>query len=174
MSLTIIDVDANNLGIYLNLCQGYESEFSAITQKLPDANGMFALDTVIDGDIKGFLLYETQTPIGIAAIKHAPQYGSEVCEFYVIPSRRKQRYGNWFAQNLFAKFAGPWQVKQIGGAELATQFWQRVIGEYTHGEFQEDIYEDAYWGRVTRQRFVFSNLDEALSLQLKSPPSTRS
>lgn len=32
-----------NRHVYLNLCQSYEGEFSAITGKVPDADGVFAL-----------------------------------------------------------------------------------------------------------------------------------
>jgi hypothetical protein len=42
--------------VYLNLCQAYEAEFSAITGKLPDADSMFALDTILGGPLPRHLL----------------------------------------------------------------------------------------------------------------------
>ena len=49
---------------------------------------------------------------------------------------------------------GRWEIKQISGAECATEFWRKVVGEFTGNNFQEDLYQDDYWGPVVRQQFV--------------------
>ena len=54
--MEVREVTAGNAQVYLNLCQAYEAEFSAITGRLPDQDGLFALDTVLGGEVKGFLL----------------------------------------------------------------------------------------------------------------------
>ncbi|WP_305842487.1 hypothetical protein [Photobacterium leiognathi] len=41
-------------------------------------------------------------------------------------------------------------------AEHAIAFWRRWIGAYTNDQYVEDIYHDAYWGDVTRQRFTIT------------------
>lgn len=151
--MDIRQVDDDNLHVYLNLCQSYEGEFSSLTEKIPGADGLFTLDTVIGGDVAGYLLYEDSAPIGLAAIKMKAGGRYEVCEFYVVPCCRLRSLGKRFAMALFDLFPGRWEVKQIDGAEYATRFWQKVIGEYTDGNFHEDVYQDAYWGRVVRQQF---------------------
>lgn len=153
--MKIINVDNHNLPVYLNLCQAYEGEFSAITQKLPDENGRFALDTPIGRNILGYLLYENDAPIGLAAIKTQPDENkAEVCEFYIIPSCRKKALGKRFAIELFEKHPGTWEIKQITGAEYATEFWRKTLRDYTRNNYQEDVYHDEYWGRVVRQQFT--------------------
>lgn len=153
--MDIVEVDANNLVVYLNLCQSYEGEFSAITQKKPDENGLFALDTVIGSDVLGYLLYQDAIPVGFAAVKvEVADKNFEVCEFYVVPSCRKQDLGKHFAKAIFQRHQGAWQIKQISGAEYATAFWRKVIDDFTGGDFQENAYQDAYWGNVVRQRFM--------------------
>ena len=152
--MEIREVDDRNMHVYLNLCQAYEAEFSAITGKLPDADGRFALDTTLGGPVKGFLLHADGAPVGFAAIKAAPGEGSEVCEFYIVPSMRKRCLGKEFAGRLFAMHPGPWQVKQLQGASHATLFWCKVIDDFTGCEYVQDKYDDPYWGTVTRQCFV--------------------
>jgi predicted acetyltransferase len=149
----ILEVDDRNMHVYLNLCQAYEAEFSAITGKLPGADGMFALDTDLGGPVKGYLLRVDGIPVGFAAIKALAGEGAEVCEFYIVPSMRKRCLGKEFASRLFAMRPGPWQVKQLQGAGHATRFWCKVIDEFTGCEYVQDEYDDPYWGRVTRQCF---------------------
>ena len=152
--MEIREVTDRNMHVYLNLCQAYEAEFSAITGKLPDADGMFALDTVLGGPVTGFLLRVDGAPVGFAAIKATAGEGAEVCEFYIVPSMRGKCLGKAFAGRLFAMRPGPWQVKQLQGAGHATCFWCKVIDEFTGCEYVQDEYDDPYWGRVVRQCFV--------------------
>jgi predicted acetyltransferase len=140
--------------VYLNLIQSYEGEFSAATGKKPDADGLFALDTLIGGHVTGILLYEEQAPAGLAAIARKGEGRYEVCEFYIVPCFRKRRLGTRFAHAIWQRYPGRWEIKQIAGAEYATIFWRRAIGDFAGGGFREDVFDDPYWGTVTRQRFT--------------------
>jgi len=46
--MELVEVTEVNKSVYLNLAQSYEGEFSAITGKKPDENGLFELDTEIE------------------------------------------------------------------------------------------------------------------------------
>ncbi|MGF1699525.1 hypothetical protein L4D09_04295 [Photobacterium makurazakiensis] len=151
--MKIIEVVDSNLQVYLNLSQPYEAEFSVYTKKQPDDNGIFAMDTQIGGNVKGFLLYIDDAPAGLAAIAETAPEHYEVCDFYVVPVFRKNRMGQQFAHQLFSMMPGEWESKQIEGAVHAIAFWRRAIGAYTQDNFVEDIYQDDYWGDVTRQCF---------------------
>ena len=152
--MEIRGVDDANIHVYLNLCQAYEAEFSAITGKIPGPDGMFSLDTALGGPVRGYLLHVDGSPVGFAAIKAVEGEGCEVCEFYVVPSMRGRRLGRDFASRLFAAHPGPWQVKQLQDAGYATCFWCRVIDEFTGSDYSQDELDDPYWGRVVRQCFV--------------------
>ena len=166
----MIRVDASNLTIYRNLAQAYEGEFSAITGKLADEEGLFPLDTPIAASLPeppasgasliGYLAFIGDRPIGFAAIKLA-ESGNEVCEFYIIPALRKQGEGMRFAHQLLRHHPGLWQIKQIQGAEYASVFWRKVISGLGIA-YQDDRLLDAYWGPVTRQVFVFDPVDPCL------------
>ncbi|MGF1725392.1 GNAT family N-acetyltransferase [Photobacterium nomapromontoriensis] len=151
--MNIVNVDESNLAVYLHLSQPYEAEFSVYTKKTPDEAGLFAMDTVIGGNVKGFLLYIDNAPAGLAAIAETASGHYEVCDFYVVPVFRQNRMGQQFAHQLFTMMPGEWESKQIEGAEHAIAFWRRAIGDYTNDHFVEDIYPDSYWGPVTRQCF---------------------
>lgn len=156
----IVRVSADTLHVYNHLCQSYEGEFSAITAKLPGPDGIFPLDTHIDmqkdGAVQGWLLYEGEHPIGFAAVRHEGHEGHEgheMCEFYIVPARRRCGAGTYFAHALFTAHPGAWEIKQLPDAVQATHFWRRTIALFTP-HVQEDNTEDAYWGAVVRQRFM--------------------
>jgi predicted acetyltransferase len=154
--MLIVKVQAHNEGVYLNLAQGYEAEFSALTQKRPEVDGRFRLDTLLGDGVTGFILEIDAAPAGIAAIAAKPESVYEVCEFYVVPSFRKQGWGTRFAHELWRKRPGSWEVKQILGAGYATVFWRKAIEDFGCLGCSEETFNDPYWGEVTRQRFVVS------------------
>ncbi|MTI16188.1 hypothetical protein E1162_02925, partial [Rhodobacteraceae bacterium RKSG542] len=151
--MKIVEVTAKDMQVYDNLLQAYEAEFSPLTKKKPDADGLFAKDVELGGDYKGYLLYVEGAPAGLSAIRCGPSSTFEVCDFYVLPIFRRGGTGRAFATWLFDQYKGDWEVKQIEGADRAIAFWRATIGDYTNSAYQEDTYEDAYWGTVTRQRF---------------------
>ncbi|MGF1909497.1 hypothetical protein L4C38_08655 [Vibrio kasasachensis] len=151
--MQIIKVDPSNQHIYMNLAQAYEAEFSKIMQKKPDENGLFPLDTVLGGNVSGYLLYVDGAPAGHTAIAKQENDLFEVCDFYVVPYFRKNKVGKRFITQLFKKLGGSWEIKQVAGAEHAVNFWRDVIGDYTNGSYCEDSYQDEKWGMVTRQAF---------------------
>jgi hypothetical protein len=92
--MNLVNVDGGNLSVYLNLCQIYEGEFSDLTGKKPDEAGLFPLDTQIGGNTLGYLLYEENAPIGLAAVTaKAGGENFEICEFYIVPSVRRRMEG---------------------------------------------------------------------------------
>lgn len=154
--MQIIPVTEANIGIYYNLAQTYEAEFSPLTQKQPDPSGMYELDTYPGGDILAFLLEIDNTPAGIAAIARKGDQGYEVCEFYVIPRFRKNSIGMRFAHAIWKNYPGAWEIKQLVAADYATRFWRKTIQRYENTTFSEELYDDPYWGNVTRQQFIIN------------------
>ncbi len=53
-----------NLHVFNALFQSNECEFSSVTDKMPDANGIFSPDTRLDQNHVGFLFSAGETPIG--------------------------------------------------------------------------------------------------------------
>lgn len=154
--MKLLPVSDENRTAYLNLLQCYEAEFSRITHKKPNAQGVFELDTHLGENVSGWLLMIDETPAALAAITHTATRSHEICEFYVVPSFRHRAVGIAFAHRLWKQFPGEWVIKQIEGAEYASTFWRNAISAYADTPYREDRYEDPYWGVVTRQRFNIS------------------
>jgi len=150
--LDIVKVNKENLTIILHLIQAYEAEFSLITKKVPQKNGLFLMDTTIDEEHPSFLLYKNKFPVGFC-IKSTHDRRHDIAEFYVVPSMRAQELGTSFAIEIFKYYPGSWQVRQIEGADKARAFWRKAIGKFTNNNFTESVVEDHYWGKVTRQLF---------------------
>ena len=150
--MQIQNIDDSNYKTFFNLAQNYEAEFSRITEKCPNEDGLYQLDTEIDEFHKGYLLYENNIPIGFAVVgMHSSR--NDIAEFYIIPALRKLDYGRRFAIKLFDMYFGEWQVRQIAGADDAVLFWRAVIKSYTNDNYREVIENDAYWGKITKQIF---------------------
>lgn len=146
-------IDGSNIQVFSHLVQNYEAEFSPLTGKHPDGRGLYALDVEISAERPGYLAYEGDIPIGLAVLG-THQGISDIAEFYIVPSFRRQSFGKRFAFELFDMRPGAWQVRQIQGADKARNFWRVVINEYTGGEYAETVENDPYWGPVTRQAFT--------------------
>lgn len=150
--MEIVQVTEINKNILLNLVQAYEAEFSYITKKTPGPDGVYPLDTLIDVDHPSFLLYIDRIPVGFC-IKGTCDGIHDISEFYVVPSHRFSNIGEKFALKIFQEYSGKWQVRQIEGADKATRFWRKAIGNFTSGKFIEETTQDSYWGKITRQSF---------------------
>ena len=157
--MEIVSVTEENQQIYLNLAQSYEGEFSSITRKIPNRHGLFELDVHIGSLTKGYVLFVENVPAGIAAICQGDNEYYEVCEFYVVPSFRKKLWGMKFAHAIWRNCPGKWVIKQIAGAEYASEFWRKTIGSFNQTTYTEDKYDDPYWGVVTRQTFGVKHND---------------
>lgn len=152
MNLKFIEINQHNVEIFKNLAQAYEAEFSNLTHKMPNKLGLFNIDILPEAPCVGYLLFYEDKPIGfcVANVESEIRY---IAEFYIVPVMRKKSLGYKLAVMLFNRYPGQWQVQQIENAIDAINFWRRVIKKYTRNRYEESVVQDAYWGRVTCQRF---------------------
>lgn len=68
----------------------------------------------VDGHWAGFALVRRGTPFVMA-------------EFFVMRKYRRRGVGRQAATELFKRFRGPWQVRQLPTNPAATSFWRAVI-----------------------------------------------
>lgn len=155
--MVIVPITRENAAIFDVFVQDYEAEFSAITKKEPGSDGCFSLEASWGGGgFKGFYLFIKDKPAGFVIVGTVDGR-SDIAEFYILPCYRKLGLGKALAFEIFDRFPGPWQVRQIEGAKEAKIFWHRTIAAYTHGHFTEEQVNDPYWGVVTRQLFTSRN-----------------
>jgi predicted acetyltransferase len=60
-----------------------------------------------------------------------------VAEFYVLPAYRHRGIGREAAWQAFRMFPGRWHVAQEAGNTPAQLFWQRVVGEFSCGDYRK-------------------------------------
>ena len=134
--LMLEEINEENVNDLDPMVQDYEEEFSVLTGKERNAQGKFELDVDWHAPNRGFYFVKHNVKVGFCII-HEEDGRFDVAEFYVVPSSRGSKIGEKMAHALFQRFRGPWQVRQIKGADRATQFWRKVISTYTHGEYVE-------------------------------------
>ena len=163
----ITEVSAGNKSIYYNLAQAYEAEFSSITQKNPDLQGLYPLDTRIEEDVRGFLIHSAEHTFGFAAAEVLQNGDRDLREFYIIPTMRRRKIGTLFASRVFLTCPGRWTVKQLRAAHYATKFWHRALSELGI-IYEESVLKDDYWGEVVMQSFEVQRSDTADAMQITS------
>ncbi|BDI30040.1 hypothetical protein CCAX7_20910 [Capsulimonas corticalis] len=92
--------------------------------------GRYAFFIRVSDALAGFALVRTlDSPPGPAVYSMA--------EFFVLRKYRRAGVGRAAARQLFDRFHGRWSVSQEANNLPAQQFWKRVIGEYSHGAYEE-------------------------------------
>jgi len=137
-----------------NLMQLYVHDWSELLPMDVGADGRFptpALDPYFreddhhafmieaDEQVAGFVLVVSRSRITGTAGVH------DMAEFFVLRRYRRQGVGLAAAAAAFARFAGPWEVRQRDENVAAIAFWRRAIDRFAAGCFQEARQDDERW-----------------------------
>ena len=76
----------------------------------------------------------------------------DMAQFFVVASLRRRGTGAAAAAQLFDRFPGRWEVREIAANVSALHFWRVAISRYTGGRFTEVVFADGPW-RGTVQTF---------------------
>jgi ribosomal-protein-alanine N-acetyltransferase len=60
-----------------------------------------------------------------------------MAQFFILARFSGQGVGRHVAFECFKQFRGTWEVMVMLQNKSAYQFWKRIIGEYTHNQFEE-------------------------------------
>ena len=103
----------------------------------------------VDGNLAGFVL----------VARHNYLTGGDdtwvLAEFFIMRKYRLQGVGEQVACWIFDQFPGSWQVAQIPENTGGTAFWHKVIGRYTHNNYQKYTLNNDIW-RGPVQAFISS------------------
>jgi predicted acetyltransferase len=69
----------------------------------------------------------------------------DVAEFFVLRKYRRAGVGTSAAIRAFDLFPRKWEVRQTASNVVATAFWRKTIAAYTHGRFEEVVWNDERW-----------------------------
>jgi predicted acetyltransferase len=143
------------------LLELYVYDFSELCGLDVGDDGRFRVPTIdhyfADPRCHPFLLRADERLAGFALVQGKSRLSGDesvydMAEFFVLRRYRRRGVGERAAQALFARFTGPWEVREREGNDGATAFWRRAIGRYTDGKFEELRLDDERW-RGPVQRF---------------------
>ena len=164
MNTRIKKVSVDEKEILRNLLEKYNYEFSR--WNLEDVNflGQYGYDYLdcywTDENRYAFFIFADNKLAGFAMINNIPEAYEpadySVAEFFVMYKYRKDGVGRYVANELFNMFRGKWQIKMHPKNVASVCFWNKVVGEYTKGNYRlsEFASSEAY-GDGTKGHIIF-------------------
>jgi predicted acetyltransferase len=77
----------------------------------------------------------------------------DVAEFFVMRAFRRTGIGTQAATEIFDRFPGRWEVRQLHANTAATAFWRKILARYAGGAVSETVHDSDRW-KGTVQTFV--------------------
>ena len=91
----------------------------------------------VEGSAAGFAM------VSRPPFPHMPQdVDYRLCEFFVAKPFRRGGHGTRFAQEIFARCPGSWQLEVVLQNEPALLFWRRILEPYAGTELRRDDHGD--------------------------------
>lgn len=123
-------LDVNQFGSY---------EFAMLDWWTKENNYPFFIK--VDGKLAGFVLVDKDFAV-------RKNYDFAMSEFFVMHKYRMGGVGRFAAKTIFDMFPGKWEVQRHPKNITSVYFWNKIIDEYTNGNFeliksfQEVVYQD--------------------------------
>jgi predicted acetyltransferase len=129
VDVDVVGAELRDKPVLRQLLQLYQYDFSEFDDADVDAEGSYRyryLDEYwteperhpllfrVDGKWAGFALVRSGTP-------------HDMAEFFVMRKYRRSGVGTVLAREVFARFPGEWQVRQMTSNPAATAFWLQAI-----------------------------------------------
>lgn len=146
MKVKLVSATDEHIAVIHHLMQFYMYDFSPYTQCDVEANGLFApyleLESYWDKSNNKFpfIIKTDEKYIGFALVKLIETSGQQyfsIAEFFVLKKYRRAGVGKAVAMQLFSMYKGSWEVYQMAGNTAAQLFWNKVINEFTKGNFKQ-------------------------------------
>ena len=144
MNLELVPVREEEKEILRNLLEKYLYEFSWYDQCEVNALGLYGYSYLdhywTEENRWAFFLKADGKLAGFAMVNDYPESGvkTDYCmsEFFVLHPYRRYGLGKQAAFSLFRRFPGTWQLKRHPKNIPSVHFWNKVVAEYTGGDFR--------------------------------------
>ncbi|QQG43795.1 MAG: GNAT family N-acetyltransferase [Candidatus Daviesbacteria bacterium] len=152
MKIELVTVRDEEKHILANLLELYEYDFSEFSNSDLDENGRYGykyLDNYwqeenrhpffikVDDKLAGFVLVNKHTYLSDDA--------NAIAEFFILKKYRRGGIGSNAAKQIFDMFPGKWEVTQTNQNKDAQKFWNKVVNEYTNGNYKEVVLDNEKW-----------------------------
>jgi predicted acetyltransferase len=139
-SFEVVEASYEDKSVVAQLLELYQYDFTAYEDLDVDVHGRYGwryLDFFwTEADRHPFLLRVDGKWAGLALVRSGRPH--DMNEFFVMRKYRGDGIGTAFARDLFRRFPGDWQVRQVRANEPAIAFWHRAIPvAFTDGEWEK-------------------------------------
>ncbi len=154
MKVVVRQVPAEEKPLLFRLMQLYMYDFSGIEGFDIGADALFeykGLDSYWSDPTRyPFLIYVNTHIAGFVLVNSytcVPDIGEakSIAEFFVLRKYRRQGIGRAAACQVFDRFPGRWEVRQIPRNIAGREFWRSVIHDYTAGAYKEVDLDNEFW-----------------------------
>jgi predicted acetyltransferase len=154
MNVSLVPAEHSDRPLLLNLFQFYFYDFAEMVGARPGPDGLFASPALEpyweDASRHPFVVRVEARPAGFALVHRRSRITGDpetwdVAEFFVMRPYRRKGVGSYAAEQMFDRFRGRWEVRQIHANTAAQHFWRAVIARYTAGRYSEAIHDDDRW-----------------------------
>jgi len=125
----MIEAALTDKPVLRNLLELYQYDFSAFDDIDVGADGLYNyryLDNYWTESDRHPLLFRVDGKwAGFALVRAGAPH--DMAEFFVMRKYRRRGVGTVLAREVFARFPGEWQVRQMASNPAATAFWTRAI-----------------------------------------------
>ena len=148
MNVKLIKASHEHKAVIKNLMQFYMYDFSEYIKSDVEADGLFAayqnLEDYWNEEAHKFpyVVTKDEKYVGfvlVRFIQSAERNFFSIAEFFVMKKYRRAGIGKSIANQIFSLHKGQWEVYQKESNKPARIFWNKVIDEYTNGQFKERL-----------------------------------
>jgi predicted acetyltransferase len=147
MNITLLQASNDHKIVMQNLMQFYIYDFSEYVRYDVEDNGLFApypdLNDYWEEDNKfPYIIKKNDKYVGFVLVKFVSSKDRNyfsIAEFFILKKYRHEGIGKAIAIKVFNLHKGQWEVYQKDSNKPAQIFWNKVISEYTKGQFKERL-----------------------------------
>ncbi len=164
MNIELVPVQESEKSVLRQMVELYEYDLSVYTNEELNQHGFYgysyfdyywneknryAYFVKCDSLLCGFVLVNDC----FYALKE--EAAKSISEFFIMKKYRRFGIGKKIVNEIFDLFPGKWEVNQILSNEIACNFWETVISEYTDGDYEKSIVDTE---KGQKQAIVFANI----------------
>ncbi len=147
MNIKLIEASRIHKDVIKNLMQFYMYDFSEFVEVDVEADGLFAAyknldDYWNDENRFSYIIQKDEIYIGFVLIRYIEEQQRNhfsIAEFFVMKKYRRRGIGKSIATQIFNSHTGKWEVFQKESNKPAQLFWNKIINDYTKGNFKERL-----------------------------------
>jgi len=145
MNIEIVKVEAEDKEILKNLLEKYDYEFSQWDKRDVNKLGLFGYDYLdyywTEKNRWAFIIKVDDKLAGFVMVNDYPEVDDTetdytIAEFFVMYKYRRLGIGQYVAYKVFDMFHGKWQLKRHPKNVSSVHFWNKVVAEYTKGNYR--------------------------------------